>query len=234
MKRAARNAYSLFLQAYYFIKGFMRMRLFISFMVVLLSSCMLYAQEKTEQDSTAKTPLSLSERVAMRSMYQVVGDIQLSGNKKTRDFIIFREIPFKKGERIADSELDKLLELARQQIMNTLLFVDVNVYVAAKKGNVLIINVDLKERWYFFPTPYFRLVDRNFNQWWVDQKRSLDRVNYGIKFIQNNTTGRNDNLNIWLINGYTQQFTIRYDIPFIDKKLTKGFNIGLYGLLKKS
>ncbi len=211
----------------------MRKRLFISFMVILVSSCVLYAQEETGQDSTTKTLLSLSERVAMRSMYQVIGDIQLNGNKKTRDFIILREIPFKKGERIADQELNKLLELARQQIMNTLLFVDVNVYVAAKKGNVLIINVDLKERWYFFPTPYFRLVDRNFNQWWVDQKRSLDRVNYGIKFIQNNTTGRNDNLNIWLINGYTQQFTIRYDIPFIDKKLTKGFNIGFIRATQK-
>lgn len=169
MKIAAANAYSLFLQAYYSIRGFMRKRLFISFMIVLVSSCVLYAQEETKQDSTVKTSLSLSERVAMRSMYQVIGDIQLNGNKKTRDFIILREIPFKKGERIADQELNKPLELARQQIMNTLLFVDVNVYVAAKKGNVLIINVDLKERWYFFPTPYFRLVDRNFNQWWVDQ-----------------------------------------------------------------
>lgn len=204
----------------------MRKRLFISFIVFLVSSGALFAQDETAQDSTNKTSLSLAERVAMRSIYQIVGDIKLSGNKKTRDFIILREIPFKKGDRISDTELEKSLELARQQIMNTLLFVDVNVYVAAKKGNVLLINVDLKERWYFFPMPYFRLVDRNFNQWWVDQKRSLDRVNYGIKFIQNNATGRNDNLNIWLINGYTQQITLRYDIPFIDKKLTKGFNIG--------
>ena len=205
------------------------MRIFFFYFLVLLTGSLL-AQN---QDTTVSTERSLSELVASKNLYHLVGDIKLYGNKKTRDFIIFREIPFKKGERIADSELDKLLELARQQIMNTLLFVDVNVYVAAKKGNVLIINVDLKERWYFFPTPYFRLVDRNFNQWWVDQKRSLDRVNYGIKFIQNNTTGRNDNLNIWLINGYTQQFTIRYDIPFIDKKLTKGFNIGFIRATQK-
>lgn len=62
--------------------------------------------------------------------------------------------------------------------------------------------------------PYFRLIDRNFNQWWVEQKRSLERVNYGIKFTQNNISGRNDNLDIWLINGYTQQITLRYNLPF--------------------
>lgn len=208
----------------------MRKRLFIAFIVVFVSSGALLAQE----DSTTKESLSLAERVAMRSIYQIVGDIKLNGNKKTRDFIILREMAFKKGEHIADKELDKLLELSRQQIMNTLLFVDVNVYVAAKKGNVLIINVDLKERWYFFPTPYFRLVDRNFNQWWVDQKRSLDRVNYGIKFIQNNTTGRNDNLNIWFINGYTQQFTVRYDIPLSIKNSRKDLISASYALLKKN
>jgi hypothetical protein len=52
-------------------------------------------------------------------------------------------------------------------------------------------------------------------------------VNYGIKFTQNNVSGRNDNLDIWLINGYTQQVTLRYDRPFIDKKLKSGFNFGI-------
>lgn len=205
----------------------MRKRLLLFFFIVfLICTGALNAQEEVLQDSAKTGQMSLSDRVALRNIYQIVGDIKLYGNKKTKDFIILREMPFKKGERIADGDLEKLLLLAKQQIMNTLLFVDVNVYVAAQKGNVLIINIDVKERWYFFPVPYFKLVDRNFNQWWVDQKRSLDRVNYGLKFIQNNTSGRNDNLDIWFINGYTQQVTIRYDIPFIDKKLTKGFNIG--------
>lgn len=157
----------------------------------------------------------------------VIGNIFLSGNKRTRAFIVFREIPFTVGDELTESELENLLVLTRQQVMNTSLFVDVNAYVAARNGNQVDINVELKERWYFFPLPYFRLVDRNFNQWWVQQKRSLDRVNYGIKFTQNNVSGRNDNLDVWLINGYTQQVTLRYDLPFFDRKLKKGFNIGI-------
>jgi len=168
-----------------------------------------------------------------KDMPVVIGDITLSGNKKTKSFIVLREMPFVKGDRFTRSQLDKQLILARQQLMNTLLFVDVNIYVASRKGDELFINVDMKERWYFFPVPYFRLVDRNFNQWWVDEKRSLDRVNYGIKFIQNNATGQNDNLDIWLITGYTQQVTVRYSLPFFDKKLKNGFSIGYLSATQK-
>jgi outer membrane protein assembly factor BamA len=205
------------------------MRLFFFYCLLLLTGSLL-AQD---QDSTLSTGQSLAELVASKSIFQLVGEVKVNGNKKTKEYIILREVPFKKGDRLPAADLEKVLIQAKQQVMNTLLFVDVNVYVAAKKGNVLVINVDVKERWYFFPLPYFRLVDRNFNQWWVEQKRSFDRVNYGLKFIQNNVSGRNDNLDIWFINGYTQQFTVRYDRPFFDRKLKQGFNIGVIRATQK-
>ncbi|MBX9734450.1 MAG: hypothetical protein K2X37_10350, partial [Chitinophagaceae bacterium] len=156
---------------------------------------------------------------------RTVNNITIEGNKRTRDFIVYREIVFKKGELINDQLLAEKMALSRQLLMNTTLFVDVLIAVA-KTDSTVDIHVLLKERWYLFPLPYFKLVDRNFNQWFVDQKASLERVNYGLKFIQNNASGRNDNLDIWLITGYTQQITLRYNLPFIDKKLTKGFSIG--------
>lgn len=109
--------------------------------------------------------------------------------------------------------------------MNTSLFVDAQVYVASKQNDMVFINIDVKERWYLFPLPYFKLVDRNFNQWWVEHKRSFDRVNYGIKFMQNNVSGRNDNLNIWLITGYNRQINLKYEQPFADKRLKSGFEV---------
>jgi outer membrane protein assembly factor BamA len=159
-----------------------------------------------------------------------INEVILSGNKKTKSFIILRELPFIKGEWLTQNELDKRLVLAKQQLMNTTLFVDVVVYATTipekDSANNLVIHVDMKERWYLFPVPYFKLIDRNFNQWWVEQHRSLDRVNYGLKFIQNNFTGRNDNVDIWLITGYTQQITLRYGLPFFDKKLKSGISVG--------
>ncbi len=184
-----------------------------------------YAQEiRIATDSIIGTPQA---NVFDKNTPIIIGDIQLSGNKKTKDFIVLREVPFRKNDRFLQGDIDKLLVLARQQLMNTALFVDVTVSVSSHIGNILGISIDMKERWYLFPLPYFRLVDRNFNQWWVEQKRSLERVNYGVKFIQNNVSGRNDNLDIWLISGYTQQITLRYNLPFFDKKLKSGFNVGL-------
>lgn len=194
------------------------------FPLTLILCLQLRAQETAPGDTGSAV---LPNLASLKNMTLLVGDIHIAGNKKTKPFIVMREVPFVKGDQLPGSTLKQQLELTRQQLMNTLLFVDVAVYVAERTGNVVKINIDLKERWYLFPLPYFKLVDRNFNQWWVDQKRSLERVNYGIKFIQNNVSGRNDNLDIWLITGYTQQITLRYDLPFFDKKLKSGFNVGL-------
>jgi outer membrane protein assembly factor BamA len=154
------------------------------------------------------------------------GEVIITGYKKTKPYIIQREVPFKKGMVVPRSELDKLLVLARQQIMNTSLFVDVTISVINEIAGVVYVNVQVKERWYLFPIPYFRMIDRNFNTWWVENKRSLERVNYGFKFNHNNVSGRNDKLNIWLVGGYTQQASIRYENPFLDKDLKHGMNVG--------
>ena len=163
--------------------------------------------------------------VSMAQSKTCVGGIEIFGNTKTKYFIILRELPFKVGDSLTSSQIGPDFIKAKQQLLNTQLFLDVKIDTA-QIGNTMQVRVYVKERWYLFPVPYFKLVDRNFNQWWVDQNRSLDRVNYGIKFTQNNVSGRNDNINIWLITGYNKQFSARYTLPFIDKKLTKGFSIG--------
>jgi outer membrane protein assembly factor BamA len=157
----------------------------------------------------------------------IIGDIQVSGNKKTKEYIILREVVFKKGDTVIAADLPLLLKQSRDYVYNTTLFVDDSVYVARQTENIVFINVVVKERWYFFPLPYFRLVDRNINQWLVEQHASLERVNYGVKLTHNNLTGRNDKLNIWVIGGYNQQLTLRYELPFFDKTLKHGFSAGI-------
>jgi outer membrane protein assembly factor BamA len=155
----------------------------------------------------------------------IIEDIIITGNKKTRNFIILREMVFAKGDTILKSQLnDKLLQ-SKQLIFNTTLFVTTDLIAAQGKENNITIIIDVKERWYIFPLPYFKWVDRNFNEWWTNQKASLDRVNYGLKFFHNNLTGRNDRLNINLITGYTRQTSIKYEMPFFDRKLQHGFSV---------
>ncbi|MCZ2222673.1 MAG: hypothetical protein LC122_03485 [Chitinophagales bacterium] len=159
------------------------------------------------------------------SVYYTIGEINLKGNKKTKSYIILREVPFKQGEQFTPRQLTQQLILAKNQIMNTSLFIDVVVYVSNLINNVATINIEVKERWYIFPLPYFKLADRNFNQWWNEYNKSLDRVNYGLKFFYNNASGRNDKLSLILITGYSQQVQFGYTIPFIDKKLKHGFSV---------
>lgn len=150
----------------------------------------LFAQLPPDQSSADTTIAPVTE------FLYVVGDIVITGNKKTKDLIILREIPFKKGETYTLAVLVRKFEDARRQLMNTALFH--NVIVAAKSfdGNKVNVTVDLKERWYLFPLPYLKPVDRNLNQWIIEQKASLSRVNYGAKLLYNNATGRNDKLRL--------------------------------------
>lgn len=152
-----------------------------------------------------------------------IGGITIYGNKKTKSYIITRELPFKAGDTITPANLAKGLVIAKQQLFNTSLFLDVYVYIEHRYGEFVFITVYVKERWYIFPMPYFRYIDPNFNTWWVTNNHSLERTNYGIKFLHSNITGRNDKFTTWLITGYSKQVALKYERPFIDKKLKQGF-----------
>lgn len=151
-----------------------------------------------------------------------IGEIIISGNKKTKPTIILREIPFKSGEKYSLEVIVRKMAEARRQLLNTALFT--STIVAAKNlvSNKIDISVELIERWYLIPLPYFKPVDRNINQWLVEQKASLDRVNYGVNIYYDNATGTNDKFRLWLINGYTRQLKLSYDRFYIDKKLKWG------------
>ena len=155
-----------------------------------------------------------------------ISAIEITGNKKTRAYIVKRELPYKVGDLLSIDSLIILNTIAQQQLFNTALFLETIVTSEVVDSSSVKIKIQLKERWYLFPLPYFRWVDRNFNQWWNEQNRSLDRVNYGINFRQANATGNNDKLTIGYITGYTNQTTLRYQLPFIDKQLKYGMGLG--------
>ena len=156
----------------------------------------------------------------------LISNVVIEGNKRTKAYIILREMTLKTGDVIASKDLKEQIEKSKNQVYNTSLFIDVKITSTDTMGDIVSIKVEVKERWYLFPVPYFTLIDRNFNQWWVTEKRDLSRVNYGIQFTQYNLTGHNDALNVWLIDGYNKQVSLRYNLPFVNKSLKHGFNVG--------
>jgi hypothetical protein len=155
----------------------------------------------------------------------VVGEIYIAGNKRTKPYIVARELPFKTGDSVYLPDLVKGFEIARQQLMNTKLFNEAVVALKSFRGNMVDIVIQVKERWYIFPLPHLKPIDRNLSEW-AKQGYGLDRVNYGFKFTHYNFTGRNDKLRLWLITGYSRQIEFQYDQPYADKTLKHGYKVG--------
>ncbi len=155
----------------------------------------------------------------------IVGNIFIQGNRVTKPFIITRELPFKTGDSITLQQLTQYFSQSREHLINTRLFNDVTISLKEFRGYYVDVNIDVKERWYIFPLPYARPVDRNFTAW-AQQGYSLSRFDYGLKYSQYNFTGRNDYLRVWLITGYSREVEMAYDRPNTGKNLVHGFGGG--------
>ncbi len=166
--------------------------------------------------------------VALRPLYaqqQYIGGIQLSGNHKTKDRIILRELTFKLGDTITYAALRTKLADSKQNIFNTTLFNSVSCTVQDTTAAALQVIITVKERWYFYPIPVVELADRNFNVWWVEKKHDPQRLNAGVFLIKRNLRGRNETMTTILELGYTNYISLQYDFPFIDKKMRKGLQL---------
>ncbi len=206
------------------------MRYWLSFLLFLFTGIISTVAQK-DNSNNAFHNNSFPDSTKKQGI--LIADIQIVGNRRTKPYIILREMSLKAGDIIPASELQKQIEKSRNQVFNTSLFIETNITSSSKTGDIVTIKVEVKERWFLFPVPYFTLADRNFNQWWVTEHRDFSRVNYGIQATQYNLTGNNDPLSIWLINGYNKQISLRYTLPFFNKSLKHGFDIGYNFITQK-
>jgi outer membrane protein assembly factor BamA len=161
------------------------------------------------------------------SIRHTIRSIVVLGPKKTRPFIIRREFALEEGRSYLLPDIISGIRTTRQNLINTALFVDVVVQPCDWEADTLDILVEVKERWYYWPFFYFKPIDRNWNVWLNQYEGSLERVNYGVKLKGDNITGRNDKINIWIIDGYARQLTLKYFNPFADKSLRHGYGFEL-------
>lgn len=168
--------------------------------------------------------LLLSALPAQNSDWIILDDITVEGHKRTREAVIFREIPFQIGDTIPLAILpDKIIE-AERQLMNTGLFSQTSITYKNWEGATQRVHllIEVLENWYLYPVPTFDLADRNFNVWWKEQNRSLQRVNIGLEVNHTNFSGWGDELEIGFEYGYTRSFNASYNLPYINKKQTLG------------
>ena len=152
----------------------------------------------------------------------VIHSISLSGNKRTKQKIIFRELTFHEGDTIAIEELDFRLLRSKQNLLNTSLFNFVTVDTIPFFNEQIDIHIDVTERWYIFPIPIFEIAERNFNTWW--ETKDLKRASYGMYLTDENFRGLKQSLTLKVRLGYGEQYGLSYSIPYINKKQKSGLS----------
>ena len=96
----------------------------------------------------------------------IIDQIKISGNKKTKENIITRELSLKKGLKLSKEDLISIIEEDKRKVINTDLFNEVNFSIKIIRENHLEIIIDVIESFYWIPNLIFELSDRNFNDWW--------------------------------------------------------------------
>jgi len=160
--------------------------------------------------------------------YLKIRNIHIEGNKKTRTYIVYRELLVRPGDSIALRNLSGALLRNKQRVQNLQLFTDVTVSLQDWRKDSADLVVKVHERWYIFPQLFVKLADRNFNVWWVDQHHSLDRINLGVVLSHDNFTGMSDVASIGAQFGYTRKFSTSYYMPYLDRQLKHGMGGGFF------
>lgn len=169
--------------------------------------------------------ITLSTQIQAQSNFIVIDEIEISGNKKTKDFIILREIEVREGDTVSVSEIEGLILKSEENLFRTRLFfeVGINWKTRTERGESMeVLAVEVKEAWYIYPVFIFELADRNFNVWWNEMNAKLDRINYGLRLDHLNLTGRNDKLKLKAQAGYEQKWELSYRLPNVNQNKTWG------------
>ncbi len=155
-----------------------------------------------------------------------VNEITVTGNKKTKASIIFRELTFKINDSIELKNIEHLIKRSEHNLLNTSLFNFATInYKLSEDESQLYLNINVSERWYLWPSPVFEIQDRNFNTWW--ETKDLFRINYGLFLSIYNVRGRNETAVLKFRKGYTELYGFSYKIPYLDKKQNLGANVSV-------
>ncbi len=196
-------------------------------MIIAVSAGHLEAQSAADSTILANSKAVALPSDSIQQKTVTVNKIFVVGNRRTKERIILRELSFVPGTQILQGDVPLIVEKDREKLINTSLFLEAHIQFIDVTSEYVDVVIQVKERWYFFPSPIFKLADRNFNEWWVNQNRDLNRVNYGLKLFQYNFRGRRETLKAVAQFGFSKNFAISYLVPAFDKNQRNGLIVDI-------
>ncbi len=190
-------------------------------MIVFLAHSILWAQNPVFTPDTVNNYHDTIPLV-QKDDFIKIDKIFIVGNRQTKEKIITRELDFEEGSFLLKSELESSIEQNRKKIMNTRLFLTTDISLVWFSDIQADVIIRVAERWYTIPSPFVKLADRNFNEWFTNQGREWNRLEYGMRFFKYNFRGRNERLYLYAQGGFTKQFAFRYLVPYIDQAQKNG------------
>lgn len=162
----------------------------------------------------------------------VINEVKITGNEKTKPHFIIRELDFKLGDTLStllskrksdeklkrtvledSSEFVLRLHYSRENIINTKLFLTVNIGVEQIQGNAYRLLINVTERHYWWLFPVVKLNAPNFNEWLRDI--DLADVSMGAFYSNNNLFGVGQQASIVAYAGKSYTAAFGYKIPWI-------------------
>lgn len=174
--------------------------------------------------------------------YVTIIQVEITGNEKTKERVIIRELDFSIGDSLAafhqrqsfistnqnrihinDStiEINRRLQYSRENIINTELFLSATLELEQINGANYKLKIDLKERWYVWIFPVLSVDAPNFNEWLSNPTK--DQLNMGVFAAHTNVWGLSHKMWTVAYAGSSSRFGIGYDIPWVGKGQKVGF-----------
>jgi len=162
---------------------------------------------------------------SLQTKYIIIDSIVISGNKKTKDRIIRREVDFIDGDTIFAYNIENDLLWIKNRIFNLFLFHYVDLTLTGPDSIEKHLHIVVKERLNISILPEGGLADRNFNEWWVTRNHDISRVYGGINVKLKNVWGLSHLFKFRAYAGFNEKIETSYFIPYLNKRLKTGLQV---------
>ena len=166
-----------------------------------------------------------------------ISEIRISGNKKTKDFTITRELPFRAGDVMPEDKLILQLQVATEHLNNTSLFNYVDIDYIPDTLEIedclsCIVTVNVEERWYYWPQVSLKLEDRNLSNWIHEKNYNRITIGWGLRVY--NVSGMRHKITVSNYFGFEKGFRLAYYNIALDRARTQTLGFSVTALYNKT